>query len=37
MVFGAPLTVWGWSQRNSVCYWYWAEGEIVATMTNLLL
>lgn len=23
MVVGSPLRdVWGWSQRNSVCYWY---------------
>lgn len=31
MVVGSPLRdVWGWSQRNAVCYWYWVEGKTVA-------
>lgn len=37
VVVGSPLTVWVWSQRNSVCYRYWVEGKTVAKMTNPLL
>lgn len=27
----------GWSQKNSVCYWHWVEGKIVAKITDSFL